>query len=125
METRDPVMIPLFQRDELPARLARQHDAGALSEAEGGEIVEQALVSKAHANFRRADVRRLHHHLLDREHAITLVVVERLAFVVPDAAFAINRLAELGQTLVQRRADGDDLESRTRLVAVHRHAILE
>ena len=54
-----------------------------------------------------------------------VVVVEHLAFIEPPAALAVHALAEGGQAFVQRGPDGDNLESRARLVTVHGHAVLE
>jgi hypothetical protein len=115
---------PLRHRREDAGRFAGQPGAGARAEAEFMQVFAEAPVAHAQPELDHAHVGGFRHHLLDRHHAERLVVVDDLAVHLDLAHLAVDQLARMRFSLVERRDHGEGLEGGARLVGHLRDGVV-
>src|SRR5207248_9514659 len=95
--------------------LARQPDAGPLSEAEGTERRDELFLADRLADLGGADVRGLRQHR-HRSRPLHLVrVVDAMAVVRPDTVLAVEGLVQGDGAAVERGGENEALDGRSGL----------
>src|SRR6202040_2762781 len=116
---------PLLGAADGTLRFAGQRHPTPLAKAEAADVAVEAILPKRKADPDRTDIRRVNHHVLEGDEAVSVVavLVDLRIADLDETVPAVEDLRRRDHPFFESGGSGDDLERRPRLVHILHGAI--